>query len=352
MTRALIVGGGLAGSAAAAMLGRGAVVHEREADAHDKICGEFLSVEAGETLAAIGFDVGALGGARIDRIRFHAGDRTVEARLPFVATGVSRRCLDEALLAHAGRQGAAVVRTAIASLEEARLRADGGPLLIATGKHELRGLGRDRAGTIDDMIGFKQYFRAPALAMRLGSAVEVTLFEGGYAGLQRVENGVINLCLLLEKRRFQALGGRWEGVFGSLLGENGLERLADAEPLRAKPLTISGVPYGYLAPPADGLWRLGDQAAVIPSFCGDGMAIALHSGRLAATMLEAGPLAFHRRLRGDIGRQVRLATAVQRLAGTRLGRFALVSGLGAVPALIGTLARWTRVDQPSARLAT
>ena len=30
---------------------------EREAGAHDKICGEFLSVEAGRHLAALGFDV-------------------------------------------------------------------------------------------------------------------------------------------------------------------------------------------------------------------------------------------------------------------------------------------------------
>ncbi len=32
------------------------------------------------------------------------------------------------------------------------------------------------------------------------------------------------------------------------------------------------------------MWALGDQAAVIPSFTGDGMSIALHSGCLAAAM--------------------------------------------------------------------
>jgi flavin-dependent dehydrogenase len=132
-----------------------------------------------------------------------------------------------------------------------------------------------------------------------------------------------------------------------LLTEKGLERLADAEPLLQKPLTIAGVPYGYLASPADNLWRLGDQAAVIPSFCGDGMAIALHSGRLAATMLTAGagPRAYQHQLRVDVGRQVRLATNTQRLASTRAGRFVLLAGLQAVPALMGVLARWTRVDQ-------
>ena len=94
MMRATIIGGGLAGAAAAARLAqRGAppLLLEREAGAHDKICGEFLSVEAGRHLDALGFDAGRLGGARIVRVRIHAGRRSAEARLPFVATGLTRR---------------------------------------------------------------------------------------------------------------------------------------------------------------------------------------------------------------------------------------------------------------------
>ena len=44
-------------------------------------------------------------------------------------------------------------------------------------------------------------------------------------------------------------------------------------------LAISPIPYGYLARRIAGLWRVGDQAAVIPSFTGDGISIALHSAR-------------------------------------------------------------------------
>ncbi len=93
------------------------------------------------------------------------------------------------------------------------------------------------------------------------------------------------------------------------------------------------------------LWRVGDQAAVIPSFCGDGMAMALHGARLAADMLAAGATAddFQRHLHGDVARQVRLATNLQRVANSRLGRFALINGLAAVPAALGLLAGWTRV---------
>jgi flavin-dependent dehydrogenase len=76
------------------------------------------------------------------------------------------------------------------------------------------------------------------------------------------------------------------------------------------------------------------------------MAIALHSGRLAADMLAKGATAaaYQTRLRREVGGQVRLATRLQRVGTSRLGRFALVTGLGAVPAALAALARWTRVE--------
>lgn len=357
MHRAVIIGGGLAGGAAAArlaILGRDVLVLERETGPHDKICGEFLSVEAGRHLAALGFDVARLGGARIDTMRLHVGRRTAAARLPFVATGVTRRVLDAGLLAHAEGLGARVMRgTAVRRIWEGRAETadgpvEGGAVLLATGKHELRGETRDAAGTISDLIGFKQFFKAtPAMRAALAGAVEVTAFAGGYAGVQLVEGDRVNLCLLVDKARFKAAGD-WAGLFAALLREPGLAILSDAEAVLARPLTISAVPYGYLAPAraGDDVWRLGDQAAVIPSFCGDGMAMALHGGRLAADMLADGATAaaFQARLRGDVARQVRLATGLQRVATTAVGRFALISGMAAVPAMLGVLAKWTRVE--------
>lgn len=360
MKPVVIIGGGLAGGAAAARLahlGRPAMVLEREAGAHDKICGEFLSVEAGRHLGGLGFDVARLGGARIDTMRLHVGRRTAAARLPFVATGVTRRALDAALLDHAAALGADVRRgVGVRGLAGGRAMTadgeiDGAATVLATGKHELRGLARDRAGTIDGLIGFKMFFRAgPALRHALQGAVTVTAYDGGYAGLQLVENGRANLCLLVEKDRYKAIGGTWEALFATLLREPGLAMLADAEALLPRPLTISGVPYGFLAGraaqgPEAGLWRVGDQAAVIPSFCGDGMAMALHGARLAADMIAVGEpaAAFQARLHGDVARQVRLATALQRVATTGAGRFALIAGLAAVPTALALLARWTRV---------
>ncbi|WP_310475146.1 FAD-dependent monooxygenase, partial [Sandarakinorhabdus sp.] len=86
MTPPLIVGGGLAGAAAAIDLARAGLpplLLEREAYAHDKICGEFLSGEAVKALAGLGVDARALGAVPITRVEINAGHRQAAAALPF-----------------------------------------------------------------------------------------------------------------------------------------------------------------------------------------------------------------------------------------------------------------------------
>jgi hypothetical protein len=61
--------------------------------------------------------------------------------------------------------------------------------------------------------------------------------------------------------------GSWEGLVAGLKSNVShlRKRLYEAEPLLERPLAIAGLPYGFVAGPRPGPWRLGDQAAVIPS---------------------------------------------------------------------------------------
>lgn len=361
----VIVGGGLAGGAAAVLLAQGGarpLLLERTIGPHDKVCGEFLSTEAQAHLAALGLATARLSGAPIDRVRLIAGERVASARLPFVALGLTRRRLDEALLDHAAAMGAKVKRgVTVRALSPHGLVSTVGTLtgqtvLLASGKHDVRGAKRDTAGTLDGLIGFKQYFRVPpAVRAALHGIIEVVLFDGGYAGLQLVEDGIVNLCLLVEQGYFDAAGRNWDSLFAALLAQPGIaRRLGDATPLLQRPLTIAGVPYGYVAR-ADpgGAFRLGDQAAVIPSFSGDGMSIALHSARLAAQAVLGGSTAaaYQARLRRDVGWQVARARWLQRGGQTALGRALLLTGLGLFPAALQMLALATRVPQPALQRA-
>ena len=207
--------------------------------------------------------------------------------MPFAALGLSRRVLDAALLARAEALGASVVRGHSVRLvdgvpEVAGLGRFGGhTVFLATGKHDLRGARRQLTRAPEDLVGLKMYLRLEAgQRAALAGAVEVVLFEGGYGGLQAVEGGGVNLCLLMERAVFAAAGENWAGVQSMLEAQSGhlRERLRGAATLLERPLAIFRVPYGFVhRDVGDGVFRLGDQMAVIPSFSGDGVSMALHS---------------------------------------------------------------------------
>jgi menaquinone-9 beta-reductase len=341
----VVAGGGLAGAAAACLLaraGRQVLVIERQAQAADKICGEFISVEAQKYLRCIGIDLAALGAHPIVALRLVDGTSMVSRALPFAGLGLSRRTLDEALLHHAARCGATVQRGQSVSLTRDRnpivLDIAGGgelrahTLFLATGKHDLRGLRRRVAGA-PDLVGFKLHLRlSPTQRAALAGHVEILLLRDGYAGIQLVEDGQANLCLLVERERLRFAGGTWEGLLEDLKRtEPHLRtRLAGAAAPTRLPMSIFRVPYGFVHAPLpddpSSIFRLGDQVGVIHSFTGDGMSIALHSAIVAASCYLAGEGAaeYHRRIRRDIAVQIGRADALYRIGGSRLGRAMLM----------------------------
>lgn len=359
----VVVGGGLAGGAVATRLaerGCDVTLVEREAEPADKVCGEFLSAEAVGYLDALGVDVRSHRAQRLDAVRLSDGDRVASVELPFEAWSLSRRLVDAALLERAERSGARVLRGRRA-LGVARaadgwdVRLDGGERLdaravfLANGKHDLRGRRRPR-GTQNDLVAFKlHYALAPTQRRALDRHVELMMYAGGYAGLQPVEDGWANLCLVVRRRKLKDTGARWPSLLRSLRSESGLldRRLEGAKPRWERPLALSVIPYGHVREHADGLWRLGDQAAVIPSFCGDGMSIALHSAAVASEIFLAGGTAeqFQRRLADDVGGQVSLATLISRGMVVRPVQRVLGLVSRAWPGIMSSVAFHTRVRE-------
>ncbi|SEB99835.1 NAD(P)/FAD-dependent oxidoreductase [Terriglobus roseus] len=356
---ALIVGGGLAGSMVAlelAKAGRGAVLLERSKAAHHKVCGEFLSAETIHYLARHNVDLPALGAISLHSVRLVLRRGIVEDRLPFAAYSLTRSVLDEALLTHAAAAGVVVERNSAvehlqpqgaawcASVRDGRSFRSAN-IFLATGKHDLRGFSRP-AGTHRGLIAFKMYYRlTPQQHAQLGAAVELILFPGGYAGLQPVEDGRVNLCLLVTGKCLKSVGSNWAGLVPYLFrhAPHLEERLRGAVSLLDAPLTASHIPYGHMqAASRDGLWHLGDQAAVIPSFCGDGMAIALHSGAVAAHHFLKGDRAetYQLQLRSQLGRRLALATRLSQ-AMVAWPEAAQIARL--VPGLLSRIASMTRI---------
>jgi flavin-dependent dehydrogenase len=235
----------------------------------------------------------------------------------------------------------------VRSLEEVRCRSDA--LFLATGKHDIIGSVRPRVQA-DPTIGLRVRLPAsPALTREIGNAIELHLFNRGYAGVDLQEDGSANICLAVRKsllaeadrnphQLLQRLG-HVSPRFGARL-----EGLSDTTKIDA----IAAIPYGWrVLKGQHGLFRLGDQCAVIPSLAGEGIGIALASGSSAArAFLDAGGDAASRwqqQFSRQSARPLTLASALWRMGEIPSMAAAATLALRLLPGLATLVARATRI---------
>jgi flavin-dependent dehydrogenase len=132
------------------------------------------------------------------------------------------------------------------------------------------------------LIAFKNHLEGAAIEP---DVCEIYVFDGGYGGLSRVENGKANLCFIV----------RADAVKGSIAAvTNGHVTLVASRNARAAKALRGARPVGeWLAvtigdfgrkerPTAENLVAVGDAAAFIDPFTGSGMLMALESSEVLA----------------------------------------------------------------------
>jgi flavin-dependent dehydrogenase len=294
-----IVGAGPAGTSCAitaARLGASVGLFEAKDFPRHRVCGEFVSAESLDVLAGLLQDVQAAeslfqAAPAIDRTRLLLGQRVIEAPVAPPALSISRYDLDALLWDAARRAGAAVHPNCEV------VGSDGdGPFTLQTscGSVKAKALivaaGRWSQFTADrtlpagpKWIGVKAHFQEPWTE----PCTDLYFFANGYCGVQPVSDGVVNACAMVRSDRATSL----EEVFTLH------PKLADrAANWRATMLPVSTAPLIYRQPqPVRGSTVfVGDAAAFIDPFAGDGISIALRSGRVAAQCICAfltGPAA-------------------------------------------------------------
>ena len=320
---------------ALAQAGAAPVLIDRDEHVGDALCGGFLSWRTADRLRAVGIGPVELGAHPVERLVLIAGNREGTATLPAPGFGLSRRALDSAMRRRAVALGARLEIDRIRTVEPGLAMGEGGEhacdaLFLATGKHDVRGQARPREAD-DPALGLR--IRIPAqdaLRALLRGRIELHLFEGGYAGVVLQEDGSANACLAVRKSLLGAAGGAPRALLDGLAADHPRfgERMVFA-PADLPIDSIGAVPYGWIAQDtAPGVWRLGDQAAVIPSLAGEGMAIAMASGEAAAKGWLGGQSAesYQTKLATRARRPVHTAELVWKIAEYPLGA-RLIAGL-------------------------
>ena len=292
----IVVGGGPAGAATAILCARrGArvLLFERGRFPRHKVCGEFVSVESLDLLAELlnGENAHLLREAiRIPQARMFLDGRVLRAPIEPAAFSIARFDLDAALCSTAKGSGIEV-------REQVTVRsiAGDGPFVVSSslGEHEAQAVvnatGRWsnlNARSAPDgkaqtkWIGLKAHFAEAAPP----ASVDLYFFDGGYCGVQPV-----NLTNRTDEQRINACAMVRADVATTMP-----EMLALHPALRERssgwralsnPVTVGPLLFHKPQPQSDGILRVGDSAAFVDPFVGDGISLALRSGALAAECL-------------------------------------------------------------------
>ena len=315
----IVVGAGPAGSASAALAaatGARVLLIEKRPFPRSKVCGEFVSAEGRQVLARLGVLKGLLdaGGSSLSRCRITSpGGTPLDARLPALegsgpeGLGISRERMDLALLEHAVSEGVELLQPASVVeplLEDGRVvgvkvRREGHEeswrasiVVAADGRRSILGralhprLGDPSRSGPDSWFGLKTH--VDGSDARIGDRVDLHLFHRGYAGLARIEESRLNLCLMTTADTLRAADKDRD----TLIERHALSNPAFGDAIgsyrRVGPWhAIGPLRFAPRRPSAAGALFVGDAAGTIDPFSGEGMSNALLAAELVQPAIAA-----------------------------------------------------------------
>lgn len=302
-----IIGGGLAGLSASILLSRQGyrvVLIEKEQYPFHRVCGEYISLESWDFLEGLGLPLSQMNLPVIKRFQLSAPNGKIfETALPLGGFGISRYTLDHRLAQLAREAGVALLENTkvheVKGQHPFRLSCFGhkgnvevhaNVCLSAHGKRSnldvkmSRSFLSSRNKRLENHIGIKYHLQTdypPDL-------IALHNFKDGYCGVSEIEDGKTCLCYLTTAANLRSRGNSIERLQQEVLTQNPqLHSLFENATVEdGFPVTISQVSFATKTTVENGVLMLGDAAGMIAPLCGNGMSIALHSGKLAAEAVQ------------------------------------------------------------------
>jgi|26BtaG_2_1085354.scaffolds.fasta_scaffold00019_25 flavin-dependent dehydrogenase len=288
----IIVGGGLAGLTAALHLTcqniNVCLIEKNKYPIH-KVCGEYVSNEVIPYLASLGIDPYSAGAKRISNFEItNIKGIKIKANLPLGGFGLSRYAFDSMLYEALKEKTTVLFDTVqdiifkengfiVTTLEGKRITSE--HVLGAFGKRSNldKSLGREFIQEKSPWLAVKNHYN-----YEMGDdVVALHNFNGGYCGLSRTEENVVNACYLTTFKSFKKYGDI-ETFQREEISKNPFLKkfFKEATPVFKKPLTISQISFEQKNAVENHIFMIGDSAGLIHPLCGNGMAMAIRGAQI------------------------------------------------------------------------
>ncbi|WP_310557492.1 FAD-dependent monooxygenase [Flavobacterium sp.] len=293
-----IIGGGLAGLTAGihlSKIGIQVTIIEKSSFPKHKVCGEYISNEVLPYFNWLGLDIENLNPTKITKLQFSTQNgKTINTELPLGGFGISRYILDEFLYKKAILNGCKIIQENVANIEfmEDEFTITMVNNAVLKSKIVLGAFGK--RSNIDQKLNrnFIQQ-KSPWLAVKAhysgvfnDDLVGLHNFKGGYCGVSKVEEGKINICYLADYETFKQYKNINEYQDNILKKNPNLKYFFENSTLLFdKPLTISQISFEQKKSIENHILMIGDTAGLIHPLCGNGMAMAIHSAKIASELI-------------------------------------------------------------------
>ena len=295
----IIVGAGLAGLTAAihlSKIGYQIIIIDNQDFPKHKVCGEYISNEVIPYFDWLELDIATLKPTEIDQVIFSTvKGKVLKAKLPLGGFGLSRYSLDYYLYRKAVRQKCIVIQELVTNIDYFN---DIFSVTLANNevvKAEIVLGAFGKRSQLDQKLD-RNFFKkkSPWLAVKghykgnfPNNVVGLHNFKGGYCGVSKVENDIINICYLADYETFKSYKNIEEYEKKVVCENPNLQTIFEnATPLFEKPITIGQISFNKKEPVEKHILMIGDTAGLIHPLCGNGMAIAIHSAKIASELVD------------------------------------------------------------------
>lgn len=293
----LIIGGGLAGLSSAIHLlkfGLKVTLIEKNEFPKHKVCGEYISNEVIPYLNYLDIDISLLKPSNITDLEFsNPKGKIISAKLPLGGFGISRYVLDHYLFEKAKELGCKIIQDTVTEsrfienefyvITTTNLKFKSKIVIGAFGKRSNmdQKLERDFIFKKSSWLAVKAHYSG----IFSNHLVGLHNFEGGYCGVSKVENNKINICYLANYETFKKYKNIEDFQYEVVSKNPNLKAVFDRSTLLfEKPLTISQISFEKKSAVKNHILMIGDTAGLIHPLCGNGMAMAIHSAKIASEL--------------------------------------------------------------------